>query len=183
MSTYWEWEWQHCRLPLWWERKIMSGKSVLEHNIKIGNSKKPTGPFQMLEWIQVNLQRKLAITLKHSAICLKCLIKNITIITVSHFENKSRDLASTENKNFPSSKASLRNSGNLFSNRGFRQEDDTISILFSVNNQCFIGLSAACMGHAGLKAIQREWLALWLIRWDRFFHFQVSCVHFDPGCW
>lgn len=137
----------------------------------------------MLEWIQAEFAKETCNNFKHYAICLKCLINNITVVTVSHFGNKLRDLASTENENFPSHKVSLRNSGNLFSNRGFRQEDDNISILFAVNNQCFIGLSAACIGHAGSKAIQREWLALWLMRWDRFFHFQVSCVHFDPGCW
>lgn len=95
-------------------------------------------------------------TLKHSAICLKYLIKNIPVITVSNFENKLGDLASTENEDFPSYKVCLRNSGNLFSNKDFWQEDDNISILFSGNNQCFTGYSAACMGHAVLKAIQRE---------------------------
>ena len=43
-------------------------------------------------------------------------------------------LTSIENENFPSYKVSLRNSVNLFSNRGFRQEGDNIPILFSVNN-------------------------------------------------
>lgn len=32
--------------------------------------------------------------------------------------------------------------------------------LFSINNQCLTGLPAACMGHTGLTALQRECLAL-----------------------
>lgn len=68
----------------------MSGKSVVERNIKIDNSKKPQAYSKCWNESKQNLQRKLAITLKHSAICLKCLIKNITVITVSHFENKLR---------------------------------------------------------------------------------------------
>lgn len=123
-----------------------------------------------------NLQRELAITLKHFAVFLKCLIKDITSFTkhykalqrhyksASQTENKLRDLASIENDFFSSYKASQKNSGNLFDSRIFHQEDDNIYILFSMNNQCFIGLSAACTGHDRMKAIQREWLALCFIR-------------------
>lgn len=69
----------------------MSGKSVLERNIKIDNSKKTPQVYSKC-WNESkqHLQRKLAVTLKHSAICLKWLIKNFSHDCFS-FENKLGD--------------------------------------------------------------------------------------------
>lgn len=69
-----------------------------------------------------NLQRELAITLKHFAVFHKRLIKDITSITVSQTENKLRDLASLENDLFSSYKASQKNSGNLFDSGFFSRK-------------------------------------------------------------